>query len=84
MDLNKERLEILTQSAEARARDVMLHQINIDNYRAAISEIENSHSKQEGMKQFSDQLRGLLESSLIEQRKEKIMLRVIQSQLEAK
>lgn len=82
MDLEKERKEILMQSAEARARDVLLHQINIDNCRGALAEISEHHSDTPEMAAFRDQLQALLESSLVEQTKEQIMLTVIQRQLE--
>jgi hypothetical protein len=73
------RHEILTQSVEARENDIMLYQINIDNYRTAIADIEANHPD---LSDFADQLRDLLQSSLREQKKEQIMLAAIRANLE--
>lgn len=73
------RHEILTQSIEARENDIMLYQINIDNYRAAIADIEANHAD---LSDFADQLRDLLQSSLREQKKEQVMLAAIKANLE--
>jgi hypothetical protein len=73
------RHDILTQSVEARENDIMLYQINIDNYRAAIADIEANHPD---LSDFADQLQDLLQSSLREQKKEQIMLAAIKSNLE--
>ena len=79
MNLEQERLDILTQAAEGREREVMHYQINIDNYERAIAEIEANHPD---MAEFADRLRELLASSRVEQAKERIMLKVIRDQLE--
>jgi hypothetical protein len=73
------RHDILTQSVEARENDIMLYQINIDNYRAAIADIEANHPD---LSDFADQLQDLLQSSLREQKKEQIMLAAIKANLE--
>jgi hypothetical protein len=73
------RHEILTQSIKARENDIMFHQINIDNYRAAIVDIEANHPD---LADFADQLRSLLQSSLLEQKKEQVMLAAIKVNLE--
>jgi hypothetical protein len=73
------RHDILTQSVEARENDIMLYQINIDNYLAAIADIEANHPD---LSDFADQLRDLLQSSLREQKKEQIMLAAIRANLE--
>ena len=77
MNLKQERTDILRASFEQRSRDVMLHQINIDNYRLAIAECGPD------LADFVAQLRDLLQSSLHEQAKERVMLKVIEQQLEA-
>jgi hypothetical protein len=77
MDLKQERLEILRAAFEQRSRDVMFHQINIDNYRLAIGECGSDLSE------FAAQLNDLLQSSIREQAKERVMLKVIEQQLEA-
>lgn len=79
MNLEQERLDILTQAADAREREVMHYQINIDNYERAIAEIMANHPE---MGEFADRLRELLASSRVEQAKERIMLKVIRDQLE--
>lgn len=79
MNFEQERLDILTQAAEGREREVMHYQINIDNYTRAIAEIEANHPD---MGEFAGRLRELLASSIVEQAKERIMLKVIRDQLE--
>lgn len=80
--MNQEKITILTEAAEHRARDVMMHQINIDNYRLAIAEIDANHSADPAMQEFKKRLSDLLASSIVEQNKEKILLKVITQQLE--
>ena len=82
MDLREMHRDTLTQAAEGREREVLGYQINIDNYRLAIAEIETNHADDPNMQEFAARLRDLLASSLVEQTKEKIMLKVIKSQLE--
>ena len=79
----EEKKAILSEAAKARRQDVLFHQINIDNYRLAIAEIHERHADDPSLMAFSDQLDGLLASSLAEQAKEQIMLTVIERQLEA-
>lgn len=83
MALEQERMDILSQAAEHRRREVMHYQINIDNYRLALVEIEEGHKGDPDMAEFANNLRDLLSSSLREQRKEQVMLKVIEKQLEA-
>ena len=83
MDLNKERLDILLTARDQRAREVMLHQINIDNYQLAIQEIQVNHQDDPNLKAFATQLQELLESSMREQAKERLLLKVITTQLES-
>ncbi len=70
--------EILTTALEARKREVTEYQVNIDNFSLAIEKIADDAS----LAEFKEQLDGLLKSSIYEQRKAKIMLEVVQSQLE--
>ena len=81
-DLDEERMKILTEAYAQRQREVMHHQINIDNYHLAIEEIETKHPEDEVMLDFANRLRDLLASSIIEQAKEIIMRDVIAKQLE--
>jgi hypothetical protein len=82
MTLEQERIEMLTQAAEHRAKEVMHHQINIDNYTLAIAEIEANHRGDAEMAEFAGRLGELLQSSKREQAREAVMLKVIKSQLE--
>ena len=82
--LDEERIKIITDAYEYRKREVMHHQINIDNYQLALQEITENHADNPAMAEFADRLRELLGSSLIEQAKETIMRDVMAKQLEAK
>jgi len=77
------KLEILTQALGHREAEVFQHQINIDNYRLALEEIAANYADDADIEPFADQLRNLLASSNVEQRKEIIMRDVIARQLEA-
>jgi hypothetical protein len=78
----EDRINILKASAEARRSEVMHYQINIDNFRLAIAKIEAEHASNPAIVDFAEHLRGLLASSETEQLKERIMLEVIEQQLE--
>jgi len=81
--MNKQ--EILTQALNQRHQEILEYQINIDNYTLAIEKINKEHIGEspidEAMMEFKAQLEGLLQSSLIEQRKAMIIRDVIQDQL---
>ena len=83
LDLEEERTKILTDAYEHRQREVMHHQINIDNYTLALTEIAEKHPDDEIMADFANRLRDLLASSIIEQAKEVILRDVMAKQLEA-
>jgi len=72
------KLEILSEALKAREEEVLHYQINIDNYRLAIEKSKDD----EELVEFVDRLRDLLASSLLEQKKAKIMLEVIKDQIE--
>jgi hypothetical protein len=74
----KSRGEILSEALKAREEEILHYQINIDNYRLAIQKSKDD----EDLAAFCDQLRDLLASSLLEQKKAKIMLEVIKDQIE--
>jgi hypothetical protein len=77
------REEILKTSLEARENEVMHYQINIDNYTLALQEIETlSADERAELSGFTEQLRTLLTSEKLEQKKAKIMLAVIKKQME--
>jgi hypothetical protein len=77
------RKDILVKSLDAREQEVMHYQINIDNYTLALTEIESmSPDDRTELSAFSEQLRNLLASEKLEQKKAKIMLAVIKKQME--
>jgi len=69
--------ETLQEALKAREEEVLVYQINIDNYERAI---EKSNDDPE-LGDFVKQLNELLASSKLEQKKSKIMLEVIKDQL---
>lgn len=77
------KIEILTEALKHRESEVFHHQINIDNYRLALVEIADKHPDCPHMAEFGQRLQHLLDTSIIEQRKETIMCDVITKQLEA-
>lgn len=78
----KTREEMLSLSLKAREHEVMMYQLNIDNYRLALEEISNlSTNEQNELSSFTEQLKTLLASEITEQKKSKIMLKVIQRQV---
>lgn len=80
---NTSREEILKTSLEARESEVMHYQINIDNYTLALQEIETlSADERAELSAFTEQLRTLLTSEKLEQKKAKIMLAVVKKQME--
>lgn len=76
------REEVLAMALKARENEVMMYQINIDNYQLALEEISSlSIEEQSELSEFAQQLRTLLMSEIAEQKKAKIMLKVIQRQV---
>jgi hypothetical protein len=73
--------EILKDALIARKQESETYQINIDNYKLAINVLEEK--KDQDLVEFEQQLKTLLESELLEQKKTKIMIEVIEMQLEA-
>lgn len=71
------RKAVLTEALESRTKEVVDYQINIDNYRLAIEEVDG----QTDLKDFKKQLQELLAMSIVEQKKAKTMLNVIKKQL---
>lgn len=69
--------ELLESSLAAREREIIEYQVNIDNFRLAIKQVEDAD-----LQEFKTQLQTLLASSLLEQKKAKIMQTVIQYQLD--
>lgn len=83
MEEKMTRQDILVKSLDAREQEVMHYQINIDNYTLALAEIEGmSPDDRAELSAFSEQLRNLLSSEKLEQKKAKVMLAVIKKQME--
>jgi len=79
----KTREEILRINLDARVQEVMHYQINIDNYTLALENIASMNADERAeLSGFADQLRGLLASEKLEQKKAKVMLEVLRQQLE--
>jgi hypothetical protein len=73
---------ILATALEAREQEVMHYQINIDNYTLALQQIAAMPANERAeLASFEDQLQTLLASEKLEQKKAKIMLDVIKSQV---
>jgi hypothetical protein len=80
-DLTRE--EILATTLKGREQEIMHYQLNIDNYTLALEEIGAMPANEAAeLAGFADQITNLLASEKLEQKKSKIMLRVIQRQLE--
>jgi hypothetical protein len=71
---------VLHQAAEQREREILDYQINIDNYRLAIKKIEQESI--DDLLEFKTQLESLLQSSVLEQAKAKLIYDVIVEQLD--
>ena len=79
----KTREEILALALEARVQEVMHYQINIDNYTLALERIASMDTDERAeLSGFADQLRGLLASEKLEQKKARVMLDVLRAQME--
>lgn len=82
MEDGKTREEILKMALDARVQEVMHYQINIDNYSLALEQIANLPAEERAeLSDFQSQLKSLLASEKLEQKKAKIMLSVIQQQV---
>jgi hypothetical protein len=70
--------EILTDALQQRDIEILGYQINIDNYKLAI----DLAKKDPDLESFTENLHNLLISSILEQKKAKIMYEVIKKQVE--
>lgn len=71
---------LLTEALKMRQDEVLMYQINIDNYTMAIAEIGISDDPD--LVEFKSRLEELLSSEKREQKKAQIIMQVIQKQLE--
>lgn len=76
------RLEILQDALTVREQEVLYYQINIDNFTAAVAEID-AGEEDAHLTAFRNELVGKLAGEIREQKKSKIMLAVIQKQVDA-
>lgn len=76
------REEILKLTLKGREQEIMHYQLNIDNYTLALEELGSLPADERSeLAGFTEQLSSLLLSEKLEQKKSKIMLKVIQRQL---
>ena len=80
-NLTNEKIKILQAEKISRIKNVFMYQINLDNYLLSIKEIEKNYSDNIKMLEFRQNLQNLVESTILEQTKEKIVLQVIETQL---
>jgi hypothetical protein len=77
------RKDILSSALSAREQEIMHYQINIDNYTLALEELASLPDNEAAeLSAFAAQLTSLLASEILEQKKSKIMLKVMQRQLD--
>jgi hypothetical protein len=80
--VNNAKNDTLHDALIAREQEIEYYQINITNYKLAIEEIGKlPPSEQEELSEFSSQLKELLRTEIMEQKKSKIMLSVIRQQV---
>lgn len=70
------RKELLLLNLEARRKEVIDYQINIENFQLALKEIENDSS----MSEFRQRLEQLLMEHIREHKKSSVMLKVLEAQ----
>ena len=73
------KLEILKPALEARENDLLGYQINIDNYTLAIAKMEAENDPE--LLDFCKNLKELLRTEKLEQKKTKVIYDVIKQQL---
>lgn len=73
--------EILLSAKEQRTQEVLAYQINIDNYTLAIQQIDESGDAD--LVDFRNRLADLLQSEKLEQKKAKVILDVVEKQLQS-
>ena len=76
--MNEYHKQILTDALEGRIREITEYEVNIRNFRLAITKIGDDPDMQD----FKARMADMLASSLLEQRKAQLMLDVIREQLE--
>ena len=75
--------DILKSSLEAREQEIILYQINIDNYTMALDDISKMEAADRAeLSGFAEDLRNRLASEKTEQKKAMVMYRVVKAQVE--
>ncbi len=83
MENTQTRNDIITAALDGRKQEVLGYQINIDNYTRALEKMSLLSAEDRAeLSGFTEQLRTLLTSEKLEQKKAKIMLEVLQEQVE--
>jgi hypothetical protein len=72
--------DTLQSALQMRIDEIDMYQVNINNFKYAIEEIESGRAG-DGLEEFADQLRQLLKENVHEQRKSRLILNAIQRQL---
>jgi hypothetical protein len=80
--INQQKINILKESLTSRQNEYLLYQINIDNYKLALEEIDNNYAQDTTLICFKESLNKLLQDSITEQKKEFIMITILQKQIE--
>lgn len=73
--------EILTSALAGREEEILLYQINIDNYRLAISRIQKDYPDNEDLASFREELQARLQEERRQQLRAVIIRDVISSQI---
>jgi hypothetical protein len=79
--MNQNRQKILQDAAEAREQEILMYQINIDNYRSAIAKIQREYPDNEDLQAMRTELITRLVEEEKQQLRSQIIYEVIQEQL---
>lgn len=80
--------EVLEESIASRKDEILMYQINIDNFRAAAAKARADYANDtstlgQKMREYAKRLDEMAEEALIEQTKSKLTLAALESQLTA-
>lgn len=79
--MDEEKITALRAAKEHREKEILYHDINIQNYELSIARIDSEYAYDDSLKPFRAQLVELLAASTLERKKERILLSVITQQL---
>ena len=80
-DTEPNKFNILKEALDARKQELLMYQINIDNYRAAIIKIEKEHADNEDLQAMRAELITRLADEEKQQLRSRIIYEVIREQL---